>query len=174
MGTQPRLSPGANHSVVLSFVKMPDKTEVTFHPIGYVKNGVGETPKRPNWQLETVSDLVVDRKWEEGLEGVEGFSHLIVLFWFDRISERDVPLRVHPMHREDLSVTGLFATRAPNRPNRIGETVVTLLQRKGNVLRVKGLDALDGTPILDIKPYLRSGDLFPDAAEPDWTAENHA
>ncbi len=153
---------------------MPEKSEITFSPIGYVKNGVRETPRRPNWQLETVSDLIVDRKWEEGLEGVEGFSHLIVLFWFDRISERDVLLKVHPMHREDLPVTGLFATRAPNRPNRIGETVVTLVERKGNLLRVKGLDALDGTPVLDIKPYLRSGDLFPDAAEPAWTAENHA
>jgi len=152
---------------------LDQSSDIVFHPIGLVKNGVRQAPKRPDWQLGTVSELVVDRKWEEGLEGLESFSHIIVLFWFDRITETDVALRVHPMHRDDLPLTGLFATRAPNRPNRIGETVVSLIERKGNVLRVKGLDALDGTPILDIKPYLRSGDLVHEATEPPWTAEDH-
>ena len=149
---------------------------IVFHPIGFVKNGVRETPRRPHWQLDTISELVVDPKWEEGLEGLEGleeFSHIIVLFWFDRLPEKHVPLKVHPMHRLDLPVTGLFATRTPNRPNRIGETVVSLIERTGNILKVKGLDALDGTPILDIKPYLRSGDLIPDAKGPSWTGESH-
>ncbi len=155
-------------------MKMRGEFQVVLHPIGYVKNGVKETPKRPDWQLETVSELVIDTEWEAGLEGVDGFSHIIVLFWFDRISESDVPLKVHPMHREDLPLTGLFATRTPNRPNRVGETVVRLMRRRANVLEVTGLDALDGTPILDIKPYLRSGDLFPDATGPAWTTESHA
>lgn len=149
-------------------------SDITLHPIGHVKNGVREPLKRPDWQLDTVSELIVDKKWEEGLEGLEGFSHIIVLFWFDRIAETDVALKVHPMHRNDLPLTGLFATRAPNRPNRIGETVVSLMGRSGNVLMVRGLDAIDGTPILDIKPYLRSGDLVSDATEPPWTREGHA
>ena len=130
-----------------------------------------ETPNKPHWQLDIVSDLVIDSKWAEGLEGLGGFSHIIVLFWFDRVTEKDVPLKVHPMHKEDLPVTGLFATRTPNRPNRIGLTVVKLLRREGSVLKVTGLDALEGTPVLDIKPYLRSGELVPDATEPAWAQE---
>jgi tRNA-Thr(GGU) m(6)t(6)A37 methyltransferase TsaA len=148
--------------------------QITLKPIGVVKNGVTATPHCPDWQLDTVSELVIDPKWAEGLEGLEGFSHIIVLFWIDRITEKEVPLKVHPMHREDLPVTGLFSTRTPNRPNRIGLTVVRLLERRGNVLRVTGLDALDGTPVLDIKPYLRSGELIPEATEPPWTLQNHA
>ena len=150
-----------------------ETASIVLYPIGYVKNGILETPKLPHWQLETVSELVIDPQWEGGLEGLDGFSHIIVLFWFHRVAEHGVALKVHPMHREDLAVAGLFATRTPNRPNRIGETVVSLVERERNVLRVKGLDALDGTPILDIKPYLRSGDLIPDAREPWWTTENH-
>ena len=153
---------------------MEDSREITFRPIGIVRNGVQETPKRKDWQLETVSELVIEPEWQGGLEGLEDFSHIIVLFSFDRVDDEQVLLKVHPMHRPDLPTTGMFATRTPNRPNRIGLTVVPLLERKGNVLRVKGLDALDGTPVLDIKPYLRSGELIPDATEPAWTKENHA
>jgi tRNA-Thr(GGU) m(6)t(6)A37 methyltransferase TsaA len=123
--------------------------------------------------VDTVSELVIDPKWGVGLEGVDGFSHIIVLFWFDRILEEAVPLKVHPMHREDLPLTGLFATRAPNRPNRLGVTVVQVVGRSDNTIRVKGLDALDGTPLLDIKPYLRGGDLVSEATEPAWARENH-
>jgi len=159
---------------VIIFSAMSDNSKsITVYHIGIVRNGVKETPHRPDWQLDTVSELVIDPKWEEGLGGLEGFSHVIVLFWIDRITEKDMPLKVHPMHREDLPVTGLFATRSPNRPNRIGLTVVKLLRHDRNVLKVTGLDALDGTPVLDIKPYLRSGELIPDATEPTWTKETH-
>jgi tRNA-Thr(GGU) m(6)t(6)A37 methyltransferase TsaA len=150
-----------------------DVSPIILHPIGFVKNGVTQTPKRSDWQLEIVSDLVIDMKWIEGLEGLEEFSHIIVLFWLDRIIENEVLLKVHPMHRLDLPVTGLFATRTPNRPNRIGETTVRLLERRDNILKVIGLDALDGTPVLDIKPYLLSGDSIPTAMEPSWVKETH-
>ena len=147
-----------------------DVHQITLAPIGFVRNGVTDTPRKPHWQIETISDLVIAPQWAEGLDGLEGFSHLIVLFWFHKVVEQ-VTLRVHPMHREDLAETGMFATRTPNRPNRIGETVVRLIERRTNILRVRGLDALDGSPILDIKPYLRSGDLVQDAAEPPWAKE---
>lgn len=146
---------------------------INLKPIGVVRNQVTQTPHRPNWQLETVSELVIDSRWSDGLDGLEGFSHVIVLFWIDRITDEHIPLKVHPMHRLDLPETGMFATRTPNRPNRIGLTVVPLLEHKGNVLKVKGLDALDGTPVLDIKPYLCSGELISDAREPAWTKETH-
>jgi tRNA (adenine37-N6)-methyltransferase len=153
--------------------EMNDVKTVSISPIGSVRNGISKVPRKPDWQLETISELIVDEKWAEGLEGIEGFSHIIVLFWFDRIRDKEVLFRVHPMHRMDLPTTGLFATRTPNRPNRIGETVVRLLAREGNVLRVLGLDALDGTPLLDIKPYLLNGDCIPTATEPQWTKERH-
>ena len=146
---------------------------ITLHPIGFVRNGIKQTPKKPDWQLETASEIIIDTKWTEGLEGLEGFSHIIVLFWFDRLDREEVLMKVHPMHREDLPATGLFATRTPNRPNRLGETAVRLLERQANVLKVKGLDALDGTPVLDIKPYLLGGDLIPAATEPPWAKETH-
>ena len=152
---------------------MDAQQEIKFTAIGFVKNGITRNPRRPDWQLETVSELVIDPKWTGALVGLEDFSHIIVLFYFDRIDDPEVLLKVHPMHREDLPVTGLFATRTPNRPNRIGETVVPLLGRKENVLRVTGLDALDGTPILDIKPYLVSGDFIPGTKEPPWAKETH-
>jgi tRNA-Thr(GGU) m(6)t(6)A37 methyltransferase TsaA len=155
------------------FIMSVQQESVVFHPIGLVRNGVLQTPRQPDWHLDTVSELLIAAKWAVGLEGVEDFSHIIVLFWFDRILEEVVPLKVHPMHREDLPLTGLFATRAPNRPNRVGLTVVQVLGRNDNVIRVKGLDALDGTPVLDIKPYLRSGELVPDATEPPWVREDH-
>lgn len=152
---------------------MEDSGTITIKPIGVVKNGVQHHPARKDWQLETVSELVIDSQWEEGLEGLEDFSHILVLFWFDRLNDEEVLLKVHPMHRPDIAVTGMFATRTPNRPNRVGLTVVPLLERKGNILRVRGLDALDGSPIIDIKPYLRSGELILEATEPAWTQENH-
>jgi tRNA (adenine37-N6)-methyltransferase len=150
-----------------------DTNLISLRQIGFVKNGVKQTPKHPNWQLETLSDLVVEPEWVDGLEGIEEFSHIIILFWLDQILENEVLLKVHPMHRLDLPVTGLFATRTPNRPNRIGETAVRLLERRDNILKVIGLDALDNTPILDIKPYLLGGDLISSATEPSWAKETH-
>ncbi len=124
--------------------------------------------------METISDLIIDPEWTDGLEGLEVYSHIIVLFWFHKVKEEKVLLKIHPMHRLDLPLTGLFATRTYNRPNRIGETVVSLVARQDNILKVKGLDALDGTPILDIKPYLRSGDFISGTRGPHWTHENMA
>lgn len=141
---------------------------IRFEPIGFVRNGVDETPRTPDWQLETVSELVITQEWAPALDGLEEFSHVIVLFFFHRVSE-PVLLKVHPMHRLELPEIGLFASRTPNRPNRIGLSVVPLLGRKANILTVKGLDALNGTPLLDIKPYLPGGDLVLEATGPSWT-----
>lgn len=114
------------------------------------------------------SELVISEGLEEALEGVEGFSHLFVIFWMDRLpaTGRGV-MKVHPRGRVDIPLQGIFATRAPNRPNPIGLTVVRLLGREGNILRVEGLDAFDGTPILDIKPY-DPWDLHQDIKVPEW------
>lgn len=80
------------------------------------------------------------------------------------------PLRIHPEGREELPLVGVLATRTPCRPNPVAITAVRLIERRDNRLRVLGLDACEGTPILDIKPYLRRGDLVPEAATPGWLA----
>ncbi|MHB0868304.1 MAG: tRNA (N6-threonylcarbamoyladenosine(37)-N6)-methyltransferase TrmO [Chloroflexota bacterium] len=144
----------------------PSPREMTLHPIGVIRNGCREKPEQ--WE-EVESEIVVDEQLAEALEGIEEFSHIHVLFWLDRAeADRGSHLKVHPQRREDLPEVGLFATRSMFRPNPIGITVVRLLERKGNLLRVLGLDALDGTPLLDLKPYLTRGDCWPEATGPAW------
>jgi tRNA-Thr(GGU) m(6)t(6)A37 methyltransferase TsaA len=131
-----------------------------------VENGV-QKGEQAIWE-EMESRIVLDGQWAEGLRGLEGFSHLVVIFWLDRPNQAEVPLQVHPEAKEDMPLVGLFATRTPLRPNPIGLTSVELLSVEGTTLRVRGLDAFDGTPVLDIKPYLIRGDLKPDASVPGW------
>ncbi|KPL03753.1 MAG: hypothetical protein AMJ73_05400 [candidate division Zixibacteria bacterium SM1_73] len=97
----------------------------------------------------TISKIEVFRKYQDGLKDVEGFSHLVILYLLHK--SKSYSLHVRP--RLDTTLRGVFATRSPNRPNRIGVRVVELLERNGNKLKVKGLDAEDNTPLLDIKPY---------------------
>ncbi len=114
------------------------------------------------------AEITIDPTWADALDGIEEFSHIWVLWWIDRFAEPPTALHVHPERRAELPLVGLFATRSPHRPFPIGLTVVRLLGRQGGRLLVEGLDAFEGTPVLDIKPYLRRGDLVPDAATPDW------
>jgi len=138
-------------------------------PIGVVRNNIKE-PKKKGWEI-VVSELILDTNMEEALEGLEEFSHIIVVFWMHKVpQERDIPTKVHPRGRQNLPLVGLFATRAPYRHNPIGISVVILLERQKNVLKVEGLDAIDGTPIIDIKPYLPR-DTVADATFPGWVAK---
>ncbi len=104
------------------------------------------------------------------LLGLEGFTHLWVLYWFhenDHAAARSV-LQVHPRRDPANPLTGVFACRAPERPNPIGLTACRLLKVSGNLLEVAGLDARDGSPIVDLKPYLPQGDSILEAAAPEW------
>ena len=123
----------------------------TIHPIGVVRSPYkekGDAPRQGRLS-DTVSEIVIDENYLFGLDDVEKKSHLIILSWFDR-ADRTV-LRAPPYHEK--VERGVFALRAPNRPNPVAFSVVDLLGREGNILRVRGLDALDGTPVVDIKPY---------------------
>jgi len=139
---------------------------LTLRPIGHVENEVRKG-QQAIWE-DMESRVVLDRQWAEALQGLDEFSHLVIIFWLDRPDETEVPLRVHPESREDMPLVGLFATRTPLRPNPIGLTTVELLSVEGTTLRVRGLDAFDGTPVLDIKPYLIRGDLKSEASVPRW------
>jgi tRNA (adenine37-N6)-methyltransferase len=127
----------------------------TFRPIGYVRSPYKNTqqiPKGLGAKHEREGVLEIMPEFATGLTDIEGFSHLIVIWVFDRAEGFEL-LGTPP---SDDRAHGVFATRSPRRPNPIGLTVVELLQRDGPLLYVRGVDMLDGTPILDIKPYLSS------------------
>ena len=136
-------------------------------PIGRVVNDI-EYPSHVKWETIT-SEVVIVPKLVEALDGIDGFSHAVIIFYLHKVGEeRRSRLKVHPQGKRELPLVGVFATRSPVRPNPIGITVVKLLERQGNVLKVLGLDAYDGTPVLDVKPYLRRYDLLKEATMPDW------
>ena len=105
---------------------------------------------------EAVATIAIREEFAEALDGIEAYSHLVVLFWFHQ-SERPTSMMVHPRGDPSRPERGIFATRSPVRPNPIGLTVVRLLERCGNELVVRGLDAIDGTPVVDIKPHIQPG-----------------
>lgn len=139
---------------------------VQLEPIGTIRNEF-EGDIAEGWE-EAFADILVDEEYLPALEGVEAFSHLIVLFWLHGIPREGVALKTHPQGRQDLPLVGIFATRTPYRPNPIGVQVVELVSREGNVLTVRGIDAYNGSPILDIKPYLQRGDSVTQTRIPDW------
>jgi tRNA-Thr(GGU) m(6)t(6)A37 methyltransferase TsaA len=118
-------------------------------PIGVVRR---QQPDEDINDRDLISKIVIDRKYADGLAGTEDWSHFYVIFWMNRTSEEKKTL-LCPGSELKMPTVGIFATRAPVRPNPIGLTLVELVRREGNVLAVKGLDALDGSPVLDIKPY---------------------
>ncbi len=127
----------------------------TPQPIGYVRSPYKETsliPKGLGAKHDAEGVLEILREFEPGLLDVEGFSHLFVIWVFDRSDGYDLFGKT-PI---DQQPHGVFATRSPRRPNPLGLTVVELLRRDGATLHVRGIDMLDGTPILDIKPYMSS------------------
>lgn len=139
---------------------------IELKPIGVVKSEFEErVPK--GWETALAS-IIVRERWAPALDGVEEFSHLIILFWLNRIPHSAIHLHIHPQQSDDLPLVGLFATRTPARPNPIGVQVVELVARKGNVLTVRHLDALNKSPVLDIKPYLPRGDSVVEATVPAW------
>ena len=113
---------------------------------------------------------MVDPSLSEALDNLDEFSHIIVLYWIHRHPPGQPPTKVHPMGKRELPLVGVFATRSPNRPNPIGKATVRLLERRGNILKVAGLDALDGSPVIDIKPYIPGYDSVADARVPPWVA----
>jgi tRNA-Thr(GGU) m(6)t(6)A37 methyltransferase TsaA len=125
----------------------------TLRPIGYVRSPFSETsqvPKGLGTKHEAEGTLEILPEFQDGLTDIEGFSHLYVIWGFDRSESFELVGRPPCDNRAH----GVFATRSPFRPNPIALTVVELLRREGNILHVRGIDMLDATPILDIKPYL--------------------
>ena len=133
--------------------------------IGIVRNEIKEPTHQDSGDI--VSEIIIESSLTEALDDLDKFSHIIILYWIHR-SRRPAPMKVHPRGNKDRALMGVFATRSPSRPNPIGKATVSLLERKGNILKVRGLDAIDGSPVLDIKPYIPGYDSVDDCRAPSW------
>jgi len=152
----------------------PETSSLILRPVGRVRNKVKEpilAAKDDDIELqekvenmrakireieEMVSEIIIDDSLAGLLDGVEEYSHLVVLYWAHHSPAKSRALtKVHPMGRRELPLKGIFSTCSPARPNPVLTTVVRLRERKGNILRVNGLDAVDGSPVIDIKPYVK-------------------
>ena len=144
---------------------MTETNEIKLEPIGYVKRKTKEENVRDR---SLTVQVVINPRYLEALDGVEDYSHLFIIFYMHKIPKKQEPiLKVHPRGRADIPLQGIFATHTPQRPNPMGVTIVQLIERKENILVVKGLDAYDNTPVLDIKPY-NHWDSVADIRVPEW------
>ncbi len=141
--------------------------EINLKPIGFVKNSVKE-PRFGSFADE-VSEIILDEKFAEALNGIEEYSHVIIVYWMDKVKKSVITHR--PQGNPNVPIVGIFSCRCPQRPNPIGITTVKLIEREGNKIKVKGLDILDGTPIIDIKPYWVQYDKVENTKIPDWVNE---
>ncbi|MFX1498044.1 MAG: tRNA (N6-threonylcarbamoyladenosine(37)-N6)-methyltransferase TrmO [Promethearchaeota archaeon] len=145
---------------------MPD---YTLRPIGFVKSKADkEVLKYSNKDIKLdfdvvlnqgsdlkKSEIIINKEYQDCLDGIEDFSHIIILFWTHKVPENARQIKkVHPAGLKQMPIKGIFATRSPVRPNLICKTTVKLIERKGTTLIVEGLDAIDNTPVIDIKPHI--------------------
>ena len=145
--------------------------EIVLQPIAQVRGGRVQ-PEDDSWDREVAEIVLAPRFGPEALAGIDDFSHLEVIFHFDQVAESEINTGArHPRGRTDWPLVGIFAQRGRNRPNRIGVSICRLLSVEGTRLKVRGLDAVDGTPVLDIKPvmmgFLPRGGVY----EPEWVSE---
>ncbi|NHK30462.1 MAG: tRNA (N6-threonylcarbamoyladenosine(37)-N6)-methyltransferase TrmO [Asgard group archaeon] len=143
---------------------------MNIEPIGYVKNDI-PNPTDENWS-EVISDIILDVNYATGLFGLEKFSHALIIFFMHKASfVKEKHLVRHPRERLDLPKIGIFAQRAKHRPNPIGITTVKIVGVDNNILTVKGLDAINETPVIDIKPYNPYFDKMDKSKMPKWVDE---
>ncbi|MFW6102150.1 MAG: tRNA (N6-threonylcarbamoyladenosine(37)-N6)-methyltransferase TrmO [Chloroflexota bacterium] len=144
---------------------------IKIRPVGIVKSQIKEPRLVVKWrdlewkgvledarqEQSMISEILISDDFTGILDGIEDFSHILVLYWAHLASEEDRSIiKAHPMGRKDLPEVGIFATCSPVRPNPICVSAVSLLERNGNILKVEHLDAVDGSPVIDIKPYAPS------------------
>lgn len=138
--------------------------QIKIKPVGFVKNNIKE-PRFGNWK-NVVSEIILNKEYDGALDGIEDYSHINVIFWMDQVKTCEIKHR--PQGNIEVPVVGIFACRCPVRPNPIGITTVKILERRDNKIRVKGLDVIDNTPIIDIKPYTPQYDKVKDVKVPNW------
>jgi tRNA-Thr(GGU) m(6)t(6)A37 methyltransferase TsaA len=146
-------------------------TAVEVMPIGFVHGGRADLSD-DHWG-DVVSEIVLDDRFPpEALDGLDAFSHLDVVFVFDQVDEARITVDArHPRGRTDWPRVGIFAQRAKGRPNRIGVTTCEVISVDGRRVTVRGLDAIDGTPVLDLKPYMVEFAPRTTVRQPAWSSE---
>lgn len=142
-----------------------DLPEIKFKAIGTVHNEIKKRHRHNTKDI--ISEIVVDPALTEGLDDINDFTHLTIIYFMHK-SRLPFPLKVQPRFRVEPGLVGVFASRSPDRPNPLGKTIVKLLERRENVLKVQGLDAIDGTPVIDIKPFIPDIDAVKNARVPRW------
>ncbi|MFL5072584.1 MAG: SAM-dependent methyltransferase [Xanthobacteraceae bacterium] len=149
-----------------------DAPEITFRPIGYVRGGRKEATKDGWGNNRSRIELDAARFAPDALLGIEQLSHIEVLFYFHLHTDEPTETRArHPRDRQDWPKVGIFAQRGRMRPNRIGLSTCRVVKVDGTAIEVEGLDAVDGTPVLDIKPVWRGNEPRGEIREPDWARE---
>jgi tRNA-Thr(GGU) m(6)t(6)A37 methyltransferase TsaA len=144
---------------------------IDMRPIGFVRNGRAEIEDDDWGALESVIELT-DALGADALVGIEAFSHAEVVFYFDRVPDEKIETGARrPRNNAEWPEVGILAQRGKNRPNRIGLTTCEIVGRDGASLRVRGLDAIDGTPVLDIKPVMREFLPRGEVRQPEWATE---
>lgn len=146
-------------------------TAITLHPIAFVRSS-RDVVEDDGWDAETTSIELADHVPTEALAGLADFSHAEIVFVFDRLKESDVVTGArHPRGNTNWPVVGIFAQRGKNRPNRLGATMVRVVAVEGRTIRVAGLDAINGTPVVDIKPVIREFLPRGEIRQPEWATE---
>lgn len=157
---------------------------IHINPLGYVRSSLelpsapekGDNAAQPKPHLhhhpQQEAELVFQNRWSMLLDGIEDYSHIMVLYWPHLLrAGRTQQKKIHPMGRSELPLTGVLATRTPGRPNPVLVTVVKLLKRTENVLHVQGLEAINGSPIIDIKPHSLDYWANENIQVPKWRAD---
>ncbi|ADN36268.1 protein of unknown function UPF0066 [Methanolacinia petrolearia DSM 11571] len=161
--------------------------EFVLNPVGIIKNGIKTPPLVAGEQgltvnescesaiekmansPETLSEIILNDELEELLDGIDDYSHLVIVYWGHEIGDQGRKLkRIHPAGQEDYPLKGIYSTFSPARPNPVLVTVVKLIERDGPRLTVRGLDAIDNSPVLDIKPYVAELFSFKNTQIPGW------
>lgn len=167
-------------------------SEITLKPVGVIrsdikepvlrsdKNGITMEEKLKNVKRELlkiremISEIVLDPSLTDLLDDIDGYSHIMVLYWAHKIPAESRQLtKVHPMGLKDVPKKGLFATCSPARPNPVLLTAVKLVERNANILKVQGLEAVDGSPVIDIKPYAQGYYGVENPTRPQWMDDIH-
>ena len=144
--------------------------EIRVKPVATVKNS-RKTPSDDFWG-EIISEVeLCDHIPDEAFEGISAFSHLEIIYFFDKVKPSDIVFSGRPRGNPGYPVTGIFAQRKKDRPNTLGLCTVELLEHKGRTLKVKYLDAIDGTPVLDIKPVFKEYKMEGNIRQPSWVSE---
>jgi tRNA (adenine37-N6)-methyltransferase len=168
-------------------------TDIVLKPVGFIRSEIKEPVLRSDKDGITlkeklkhvraerdkirtmISEIVIDPALDGILEGIEEYSHILILFWAHKVPNESRKLtQVHPMGLKEIPKRGIFATCSPARPNPVLLTAVKLIERSGNILKVQGLEAIDGTPVVDVKPYVKGYHNAENPTSPEWMEKIHA